>query len=408
MLKNIDEIYREHTAQVFQITVQAIQPQSVLIFDYLQQERENPDYAIENPITPILESEVAEVHSRILKRLNAWCRDFLEISIDKSESTFLKYKVDFLHRTVRDFLKTKEMDDFLQENTPVHFNVRVSLCNAILALIKAMPIERESDFEDNLNPLFGLVDEFMFYIQASEQESGQSRRMLLDELDRILTVHSSRGGNPRRHWTNERDIPFGPFEEYGKKTFLAATIQSRLHHYVSEVLNADQAQLKSKEGRPLLDYALRPAIVTPIRIPYQENPIDPDMVQLLLDRGADPNENVHIYGYTVWALFLISRCESRTRTEDMSQPAIFEIARKLIVNDADPKLTCIYSRNRSSTITTSRYKRKIELDKVQLTVREALGQIFPRAKVLELERLLAEQEMKSKQGFSFWRLLRQT
>jgi hypothetical protein len=73
-------------------------------------------------------------------------------------------------------------------------------------------------------------------------------------------------------------------------------------------------------GRPLLDYALRPRRSTPIAMSYRstrEDPIvDPDMIEVLLAHGANPNQPVHLYNdRSVWALFLISIHEGNKQLE---------------------------------------------------------------------------------------------
>jgi hypothetical protein len=75
-------------------------------------------------------------------------------------------------------------------------------------------------------------------------------------------------------------------------------------------LQAEPRRLQ-KRGRPLLDYALRSRRSMPIAMPYHSNRDDPsihiNMIDLLLEKGADPNQAVHLYdGETIWCLFLIS------------------------------------------------------------------------------------------------------
>lgn len=75
-----------------------------------------------------------------------------------------------------------------------------------------------------------------------------------------------------------------------------------------------------KKGRPLLDYALRPRRVTPLDLPYhlrqEDSGVEPEMVQLLVEEGADVNARVFLNdGMTVFALFVVS-CYEVSRTHD--------------------------------------------------------------------------------------------
>jgi hypothetical protein len=65
---------------------------------------------------------------------------------------------------------------------------------------------------------------------------------------------------------------------------VSLVIQFGLENYLKKVLGQGSRQLKSKKGRPLLDYALDP-------MPYaQYSFITPKIVELLLDHGANPNK----------------------------------------------------------------------------------------------------------------------
>lgn len=82
-----------------------------------------------------------------------------------------------------------------------------------------------------------------------------------------------------------------------------------------------------KERRPLLDYALRPKRWRPYDQPDRfqtENPgMDPEMVRVLVDEGADVNARAQLHdGRTVFELFIASCYEAcnpygRPRTELM-------------------------------------------------------------------------------------------
>ena len=94
-------------------------------------------------------------------------------------------------------------------------------------------------------------------------------------------------------------------------------MQARLVKYVRAKVQENPRNMR-KGGRPLLDYALRPRRITPISMPYHsvrdEPSLDVDMVQLLLDNGADPNQPVHLNGgKSVWALCLLSIHETFAR-----------------------------------------------------------------------------------------------
>lgn len=123
------------------------------------------------------------------------------------------------------------------------------------------------------------------------------------------------------HWTNVRPLrinssktPQGEllkqYEEHGFHTFIASTIQAGLTLYVGQKL--ETRHIREKKGRPLLDYALRPWMVSQLELPDLQNLPNPMMVQLLLQRGSDPMQRIQPTGYTghtVWIFVLVKAVE---------------------------------------------------------------------------------------------------
>nr|CDP31069.1 Putative protein of unknown function [Podospora anserina S mat+] len=194
----------------------------------------------------------------------------------------------------------------------------------MLFLLKSLPLI-EAWNASYITRLFQIVDELIYYAHEAEKRSTCSESPLafaLDEMDKVNKFFTVR--SMRNHWTHLRDMPqargLDEYRKGGNCTFLALAIQARLTKYVKTKLDTEPGTLRSKSGTPLLDYALRPRRVTPMTMRYHsvrdECGIDIEMVQLLLDRGANPNQQVHLNeGRTVWALFLVSCYESTLRNE---------------------------------------------------------------------------------------------
>ena len=70
------------------------------------------------------------------------CKDLLEMNRhDDDENTYHRCRVDFLHRTVRDFLEIPDMKKLLEGRAGAEFDPLVSLCRNLLAQIKALPVK---------------------------------------------------------------------------------------------------------------------------------------------------------------------------------------------------------------------------------------------------------------------------
>lgn len=135
---------------------------------------------------------------------------------------FLRYEVDFLHKTVRDFLR-HNWHEYLHEKAGASFNATASLCSVTLALAKA--IKTLPEREALQNQLFTMVDEIMYYTHELELRGAYYGPEQLDKLDRVMATHAEAWGS-KNHWTNLRESPDVPhfFKEYGQNTFLGLSI----------------------------------------------------------------------------------------------------------------------------------------------------------------------------------------
>ncbi|KAF2818920.1 hypothetical protein CC86DRAFT_388611 [Ophiobolus disseminans] len=318
IIERIKDRHKEEMAQTFLVTVHEVQPLPLYAFALLEKERTYPDYALQAPIESVQDAALEQLYPTWKSRVQNRCGDLLVVD-ESAHPVFLSHSVDFLHRTVRDFLRDCYHDQ-LKSYLRADFSPLLSLCKVCLALLKALTI---NDFRDreSLHQIIGLTDELLYYAHEFER-TGESKEhaTLMAMLDEVDTVNSHHSRKIKNHWTHARDSPaprgHDVYREGGNCTFIALAIQARLVKYVGAKLQSDPKLLPGKRGRPLLDYALRPRRATPISLDYHstrdEPSIDVDMVQLLLTHGADPNQPVQqgYNGETVWALFLLSIYEA--------------------------------------------------------------------------------------------------
>lgn len=389
MIENIEPFYREDTIQFFELAVNSLQQLPLLAFKFLQDEKDKNYSAVDAAVRPFSVAEIDNFVKTMKLRLNARCGDLLEVRQDTGEDLYaFKYKVHFLHRTVRDFfLKTDTINELRLEGSG--FDVRLSLCRVMIALLKVLPIDLKNKSE-TWKHMFSLSDEFMHHARGievhcdeSDEKSKMEEASLLEELDRINTTHFRL---TPIHWSNFRQVPKGDFAEYNKKTFLATAIQAKLTLYVREVL--ETSDITAKSGRPLLDYALRPNMAISIELPNSDAKPDFGMVCALVEKGADVNKKVYIYGNkTVWNLFL-EQCynggvQSSPVPSEEDSMEFFSIVEHLIQRGADPNITFVV-KGRTIGIT------------------EAISAFLSRRDSNAVQQLL---EQKCRKGFNIWKLV---
>ncbi|CAG9976002.1 unnamed protein product [Clonostachys byssicola] len=359
IISRVDPVYRKEMARAFLVTIYEVQPLPLYAFYLLNKEEENAGYAIQEQVSSLSESEVRKIGQTWKARIHNRCSDLL--IVDEGEHpVFLIQPVDFLHRTVRDFLRDW-FQDKLEEELKESFVPPVSLCRIMLFFLKKQPQGHSSSLV-HYNRMTALVDELLYYAREAENHpycrdyevspvedildaAGQVNSSL---LQMVMRNHWTRASGPPRSRGLDRYHRREPSRSQGLDqhrershcNFLALAIQARLFKYVRAKLEADPRQLVNP-GQPLLDYALRPRRVTPLALPYHsrrdEPNIDPKIVFLLLSLGAKPNQEVHSHGgHTVWVLFLISCWESAKRGEatEVSKKAWYEVCEMMIKHGA--------------------------------------------------------------------------
>jgi hypothetical protein len=135
MINSIEDIYRTEMAELLQIALLAVEPYPLIVYHLLREE--NMESWSRNCLIPE-NNIISSGLQRTKKRINARCQDLLQIH---AFSTRLHYEdqVDFLHRTVKDFLQGPEMTDMLLANVGQGFKPNDILCQTFLKMIQTSP-----------------------------------------------------------------------------------------------------------------------------------------------------------------------------------------------------------------------------------------------------------------------------
>lgn len=304
-LHTVDEAYRTMTCRLLKLA-RYDAPLPLMTFWYLKLEHDEPLYAEKAMIKPI---GVGGPHLLRDARhhVNKWCHDLLEIHNehgDSGKSRATVAKIDFLHRTVRAFLLDEDIQSFLDHYAGKDFNESLSMCRVQLAQAKTLPSSEQKDSD----AFQYLALDIMRHAKAMEDRTLESPTSILKNLDEVGEQYHGRLAVT--HWTDSfpvHTLGYGPGDvqlntRQGHSNFLAFAVSQDLRLYVQQQLKAN-SNLK-KQGRPLLDYAIH-CTFRGLSSIGQETLVD--MVDLLLDNGADPNEYAHLWGYvSVWQAFLYS------------------------------------------------------------------------------------------------------
>ncbi|KAL1873205.1 hypothetical protein Daus18300_004025 [Diaporthe australafricana] len=135
ILDDLDPFYFEHASQYFKLMMAARSPPAAVVFSFADEE--DPEFA---PRQPVEHLEEDQVNMRIMttrRRLNSRCKGLLELGPEN--------RVQFLHRSVKDYLVNQDIQHRLEEVTG-DFDAHLKYCAAYLSVLKAR-IGEDDEFD---------------------------------------------------------------------------------------------------------------------------------------------------------------------------------------------------------------------------------------------------------------------
>ncbi|RAH54201.1 hypothetical protein BO85DRAFT_428055 [Aspergillus piperis CBS 112811] len=300
-LMTVEERYRPQMARALIITLKTYDILPLMCYWFL--DRGEPDYALNMKVKQ-LDKETLSTQMKITRtRLNAYCKGLLEIQYPtdtktirlQSPRSIFHFHVDFLHRTVRDFLWTSGMQDLLRTWLPQDFNLDLDICKFILALIKISA-------PDSLHPSYSyilgqFVKIFFHHIARLDGDTACecSQFALLDELakffqlyieDQDLSSHKVGGNlNDGVGIVLGLGVPVYHQQWNGEIAILGRSVLAGLARYTEHTLKKHPNLLLENSDKLLWKVLYRAD-------DYESDSVEaPDtaMLELLLRNGADPN-----------------------------------------------------------------------------------------------------------------------
>lgn len=220
-------------------------------------------------------------------------------------------KVEFLHRTVKDFLMRPTTQDLLKVYLQGIFDAHLFRCNLLIVNVATSIAEGE------LERRFDSLSCFFRHI-INRANPDNASFILFDKMvdlvgqNLLVEFESQAGGSfPIIH----ESIAYGNRD---RDNAMSLAIKLGWKPYIRARLTRES--LQEKKGRPLLDYALR-------RCCYK--PFEPCLwtVRRLLDLGADPCEPTGLSSkFPIWFAFFIYIVS----TDKFDRRTIFEMASLLL------------------------------------------------------------------------------
>lgn len=320
MIGSVDPIYERQMGRTFQVALAASEPLPLILFYSLDELETRQDVALRakvhtrqewdmngNKLLADAMSQISGRESDMRIRLDARSRGLLEVSTNSSHSNnAASLRVEFLHRTVRDYLENQEISDKLTllankaEKTGRVFVPEVALCHFLLAGIKLLPPGYPGD--KSTDEMLEFVDDLLWYAHRAERLTQAAQKDVLDELDKTLgMMFPPENSLSRSKGPGHSFQPLHPkiLEKFGSVSLAELCVQRGLSKYFS--LKVSPELVAGRFKQPLLFHAL-----LPLKSPKHGLVNTYESVPLLLENGADPKAVLE-NGHSIWGSFLESR-----------------------------------------------------------------------------------------------------
>lgn len=335
---------------------------SFLPFWLLHEGVDTTDFAITMEVKHMTRPELYDLIDITIKHLNACCKDLLCVFASgfhpryRTENQIRNYRVEFLHRTVHDFLRTDEMNRLLDSNVPTFFNDDRFLFSIAVACVKVIIHENVVDILRHIRPTkmdlcLDFVETIATTLPKGPPESSERRRAYtatMKELDNVGFQYATAMCDKCcwEHATMEI--------RSAHVHLLLRLIACHFHSYARVVITNWSTKLTSDYLENGISASILLAALGLWTVhPFSLQEIDHAFVGFLLER-VDPNQPTWIYTDssvrqtwrdTAWVCFLrrwLQECEAQRQTgaavgsnDTYSSQDVWAVAATLISGGAD-------------------------------------------------------------------------
>jgi hypothetical protein len=164
LIESVDKVYRKSMAETFQVALRSTVPLRVTTY-HCMENLEEDSVSYDTPPTAQIVEEI------MIRKLNGRYKGLLEAVGMAGVRT-----VVFLHRTVRDYLQTKEMLDLFSAPLPIHINAAERISQALVVQAHNYPwLLRSKD-----------IELFMLFTHHAEMETGHPNHSSIDQFRAVL------------------------------------------------------------------------------------------------------------------------------------------------------------------------------------------------------------------------------
>lgn len=345
ILDSLDPFYLQHAAQYFNLVETAKVPLTILQFSFADEE--TPDTALRMLRGSMTEDVISLRVKAMYRRLNSRCKGFLETDRalqNVSPDTIVApshLTVQYLHRTVRDFIKSAKAQRFLQSSIDPGHDASLQLCIAYHMDVKT---HRRAPANAHLIDLFedsSLAAKVVHCLRraAGVRKAGEGPMIeLIDELRRVIkepdfkqvlsenqaihdrpTIQAIKMDDTTKAFGNALQLrkPQGADSKTDPRLFQLSTNFQKTKTWDLDAgasLAADESFLSLAVRHGVVAYVWVKAasldsdsrqLLFLLLVALSCDVPEPKMIECLLDLGADPNFRISDTGMqTPWTIAL--------------------------------------------------------------------------------------------------------
>ncbi|KAK7971562.1 hypothetical protein PG989_016578 [Apiospora arundinis] len=239
------------------------------------------------------------------------------------------FHVSFLHRSFHDYLLEPRNMEWLQQQPNGVFDARLFLCNARLVQLLSLDYQGRAY---HASMALGLASYIVTALSVEDLKRSEACAVIAARIRPVVESLAQMGvqGLTSIPWYLSSELQT---YDLNHDNFMMIAIEFELVGYLKAHLTRDA--IRAKMGRPLLDKVLRGSEWKGYE--GKDVGVSVEILHLLLDLGADPNETWHeISG---WARFLLLLLHDNLEVaDDTRRRSYLEAVRILLEHDADPVL----------------------------------------------------------------------
>jgi hypothetical protein len=201
ILNRLNPSYFKQASQIFQLVRAASEPLSLISLSFAE---EGFDHCMSAPIKAATKEEIEFCTETTRRRLNSRCKGLLEAPM--VETLGPEAKVQYLHRTVKDFLARRDIWEYILSGTENSFDPDLALSGAFLLRVKSTK-SNVSRFDVFFHAFIACI-EYSLRLETKDRDVHIS---ILNELERTAScaLQSPQPGSSHFAWPVYKSIETG-------------------------------------------------------------------------------------------------------------------------------------------------------------------------------------------------------